>query len=131
MTDPGFDGWYLYGSFWLSRGDHRSYKKSAGVFGRVKPTTPFDPLKGGAGAWEVALRYSQLDLSETPSTALLPINPAVQVGGEIRNLTIGINWHLNDFTRFMFNYVNSELEDGSTNVTNEANLYLLRLQVDW
>lgn len=130
-TDPGFDGWYLYGSFWLTRRDHRSYDKSAGAFGRVQPATPFDPLKGGAGAWEVALRYSQLDLSETPNGAAPPTGSTAQVGGEIRNLTIGINWHLNDFTRFMFNYVNSELEDGSMNVTNDANLYLLRIQVDW
>ena len=60
----------------------------------------------GWGAFQVAARYSRLDLN----------SGAVQ-GGELRDTTLGINWYLNPALRWSFNYVYSEREPiGSENV---------------
>ena len=54
--DPSFSGFYVLGSFFLT-GEHRSYSRSKGAFGRVRPRQSF--LDGdGAGAWEIAARFS-------------------------------------------------------------------------
>ena len=112
--DPFFDAWYVQGSYFLTGGDHRGYKKSDGTFDRVKPAAPFDIETGGIGAWEVAARYSTLDLTENPVQGILGPGSLAQVGGEISDLTLAVNWHPNDHTRFSLNYVLSEIEDGVT-----------------
>ncbi|MEZ5198692.1 MAG: porin [Bacteroidales bacterium] len=70
-----------------------------GTFDRGKPKKNFGAEKG-AGAWELALRYSDLDLDDTD------IN-----GGCLANITSGMNWHLNPSTKFMFNKVIANLKE--------------------
>lgn len=112
--DPNFQGGYVYGSFFLTPGDHRRYKKSAGAFDRVKPKNPY--LGGsGTGAWELAIRYSWLDLTD-----------ADVFGGELSDITLGLNWYLNNVTRMMFNYVYAE-RDG----IGAANFFQMRFQIDF
>ncbi len=108
-----FDGYYGQASYFLT-GEHRRYKKSAGAFTRVKPNENYG-YKGGAGAWEVAARYSNIDLSDSDVT-----------GGQVKNTTAGLNWYLNPNTRFMWNYIYSQKE----NIGN-ADILLMRLQVDF
>ncbi|NIR29246.1 MAG: porin [Gammaproteobacteria bacterium] len=86
--DPGFQGWYVYGSYFLT-GESRPY--GGGDFGRVKPNSNFP---GGPGAWELGLRFSSLDLTDKAI-----------VGGEEDNLTVGVNWYTNSYIRFMANYL--------------------------
>ena len=131
MSDPTFNAWYIQGSYFLTGGDHRAYDKSYGTFDRVRPTTPFHIENGGLGAWEVAARYSMLDLTENPVQGILGPGPTAQVGGEISDITLAVNWHLNDATRFSLNYVLSEVEDGVTGLTNDANILQARFQVDF
>ena len=49
---------------------------------------------GGVGAWEIAARYSEMDIS-SKSIA----------GGKERNVTIGLNWWLNRSLMLRLNYV--------------------------
>ena len=115
--DLGFSGYYAMASYFIT-GEHRPYKK--GSFGRVKPSSNWG--QGGAGAWEVALRYSAVDLSDGDVS-----------GGELANVTAGVNWYLNPHTRVMFNYVNSELEDSAATASGEGSLdsLIVRFQVDF
>ncbi|MHC4693311.1 MAG: OprO/OprP family phosphate-selective porin, partial [Planctomycetota bacterium] len=108
-----FDGFYGQVSYFLT-GEHRRYKKSAGAFTRTKPKKNFGD-DGGFGAWEVAARYSVIDLDDADVT-----------GGKMDNITIGLNWYLNPNTRFMWNYVHSDVDD-----SGEADILLTRLQVDF
>jgi phosphate-selective porin OprO/OprP len=89
--DLDFTGGYVLGS-WFLTGESRKYKAKYGSFSQVKPNHPL--LGGGIGAWEVAARYSTLDLSDG----------TIQ-GGSEDNLTLGLNWYPGTNVRFMFNYI--------------------------
>jgi phosphate-selective porin OprO/OprP len=91
--NPDFCGSYLQASYFLT-GEHRPYKKSSGTFDNVKPKKNFNVEGGGPGAWELALRYSYLDL-----------NDGRIEGGRLRDLAFGVNWYLNPNLRMMWNYV--------------------------
>lgn len=115
-SDPDFSGFYVTGSYFLT-GEHRKYKESSGAFSRVKPKNNFLDGKGGLGAWELAVRYSEIDLDDRDAGIL---------GGELHDFTFGINWHLNPNARVMLNYVLSELEG-----VGDADLVGMRFQVDF
>ena len=110
-SSANFHGYYVQASYFLT-GEHRSYKSSEGVFSRVKPNENFKS-GGGPGAWEVALRYSGLDLDDYNIT-----------GGELHEWTAGLNWYLNPNTRIMWNYVHADKDR-----VGNADMFMMRLQV--
>lgn len=67
----------------------------------VKPKKPFDPKKGGWGAFELAARYEKANLSNT-------VVRAGMAGGldGLRAGTVGLNWYLNDDVKVVMNYQN-------------------------
>jgi len=87
-----FHGWYVEALYFLT-GEHREYERKAGVYGRV---IPHENLAWGQGfgAWQVGVRYSQLDLRDTG------IN-----GGFLQDVTLGLNWFLNPNMKLQANYV--------------------------
>lgn len=88
--DLDFSGYYIEASYFIT-GEHRRYK--GGAFSRVKPKHNFTPGKSvGPGAWQVAFRYSNIDLNDFDEGIL---------GGQEDNLTIGLNWHINPNVRWM------------------------------
>lgn len=111
--DPTFDGFYVAAG-WFLTGERRAYKAATGSFDRVKPRASWDG-DGGAGAWEVALRYSRLDLTD-----------AGIVGGELEDVTVALNWYLNPVTRLMLDLVHADREGAG-----EANLLVLRWAIDF
>lgn len=114
VPSPTFDGFYVQGSYFLT-GEHRNYKTSSGSFGRVKPKENHSFKDGGSGAWEVATRYSEIDLDDAGIT-----------GGKLKDVTVGLNWYLNPNTRVMWDYIRSDL-DG----VGYSYLFMMRMQVDF
>ncbi len=118
-----FDGYYLQTSYLLT-GENRSYKNASGAFGGITPNRNFK-LHGenrGWGAWEVALRYSTIDLNDGRNSILdraFERNNQIH-GGEEDNVTVGLNWYLNPNTRIMWNYVHANIDsdvyDGDLNI---------------
>ena len=100
--DPSFQSYYVCGSALLT-GERYDFKRSEAVFGSVKPKQVFRQ-NGGVGAWEVGVRYGFLDLNDKEI-----------YGGEMTDITVGLNWYLASNARVMFNYVYSSVEnkDGS------------------
>jgi phosphate-selective porin OprO/OprP len=90
--DLDFDGWYVMGS-WFVTGESRNYDRKSGSFGHVRPKRPFN-FEDGWGAWEVAARYSALDLTNQHIS-----------GGQETNVTVGINWYPAANVKLMANYV--------------------------
>ncbi len=121
-SDPDFSGWYIFGSYFLT-GEHRPYKASSGAFGRVKPDSVVG--KGGTGAWEIAARYSSIDLEDSGYE-----------GGEEDNITVGLNWYATPNVRFMANYVRASTDPTSPEKfagagDEDVNLFQLRSQIDF
>ena len=114
-NDLTFDGYYVYGS-WFVTGESRRYEIEDGTFGRVRPMQ--NVTDGGIGAWELALRFSHLNLNDHEIR-----------GGKEDNITLGLNWYLNPNIRFMFNYVRVESETNSGDV--DPFILQIRAQIDF
>jgi phosphate-selective porin OprO/OprP len=119
--DPEFWGWYFYGSYFLT-GERREYVRSRGTFTPETPKHGFRPRRRNWGAWEVALRYSFLDLNDKGIA-----------GGEEQNLTMGLNWYFTQKYRVMFNYVQAEVEDRANPLVDDgsANIFQSRFQISF
>ncbi|HEX6200190.1 MAG TPA: porin, partial [Thermoanaerobaculia bacterium] len=108
-ADPDFDGFYVGGG-WFLTGESRPY--DGGSFGRVKPRRP---LGAGPGAWEVALRYSTLDLTD-----------GAIAGGEVDDVTLALNWYPYSNVRWMLDYVLADRQD-----VGEVDAVQMRFQIDF
>lgn len=121
LSDPSFDGFYVYAT-WFLTGETRPFRN--GNFDRIKPLKPSG--KGGAGAFELALRYDRLDLSDTPVLA--------RAGNRAESLTFGLNWYFNPYAKMLFNWVrfngvNTPLDPVGTRTA--GNSWATRLHVDF
>jgi phosphate-selective porin OprO/OprP len=131
-SNDNFSGWYLQGS-WLLTGEERPYNVSTGSFTAPKVAEPLNFNRGTWGAFELALRYSELDLndheldSSSVVTGYSGVNPTYTFyntvrGGDQRIATVGLNWYPNSVVRFALNYEliqNSRLQS-PTAVTTAA-----------
>jgi phosphate-selective porin OprO/OprP len=101
--DPSFSGWYVQGA-WTLTGETHAWNAANGGFRGVKPVNNFDPANHKWGAWELAARYSRLDLDDTAGVAGLAA-PAGGVRGGVQKITtVGLNWYPNPVFRFLLDY---------------------------
>lgn len=113
LGDGSYDGYSAQVSYFLT-GESKPYSAHKGVFGKVKPNNPFQ--NGGWGAFELAVRYSRVDLADLGQ------------GSYGDNLTLGINWYPTDAVRFMLNAVDFNAHGA---VDESGRAYGMRAQVRW
>lgn len=105
-----FPGMYVLASRLLT-GEHHPYNRRSGTLGQVVPNRSFAPRHGGWGAWEVAARFSHLDLEDG------------RVKGGIMNLmTLGMNWYWSRYIRWQVNYIFS----GIDNTADDGRLHVFQ-----
>jgi phosphate-selective porin OprO/OprP len=103
---------------YMLTGEAIGYLKQVGAFDyTVVPYTPFfgTGRKGrirGWGAWEVAARWSYVDLSGVnvrPENQLSDTTgpPPSPNAGIINQSTVGVNWYWNRFAKVQFNWIRS------------------------
>ncbi|MCA9080541.1 MAG: ATPase [Planctomycetaceae bacterium] len=104
--DVFFHGAYLYASYFLT-GEHMAYDRTTSTLDRVKVKRNFfhvDHLEGchgiGPGAWQVAARYSYLDVSDGDI-----------FGGVGHSGTFAVNWHWNSYAKVQFNAIYGSIDD--------------------
>jgi phosphate-selective porin OprO/OprP len=100
-----FDGGYVSLSYFLT-GENRIYDRRLGRTGSTYISSPFTPfwtvrreeggLSWGPGAWEVAVRWSHVDL-----------NSGIIRGGVEDGLNLGLNWYLNNNMKIQFDYIHN------------------------
>ena len=107
---PNYDasGYYAFAS-WVVTGESRPY--SSGNVGNIKP-------EGPNGALELALRYSELDLDDSP----IP-------GGRERDWTLGANWYINRYLKLQVNYVHVQSDRRGLSV--DPNVVEVRAQIQF
>jgi phosphate-selective porin OprO/OprP len=82
-------------------------------------------LNWSMGTWEVAARYSYVDLND--GSGLNTIQ-----GGRMDGLTLGLNWYLNDNMKFQFDYVYDHRYDlPSTAIPGSTRGFGMRMQFNY
>jgi phosphate-selective porin OprO and OprP len=100
------------------------------VFGRVKPLNNFGRATGW-GAWELAVRYSYMDLGNAFTATLQPPNAGAPLfGGVLSDVTFGVNWYLNQYAKLQFNYVDAKLNRDAVG-RSETGVFAMRAQLDF
>lgn len=125
--DPEFSGWYVMAS-WILTGETKRYEtqnrsNSRMQFGAPRPNSPFS-TNGAWGAWELAARYSVIDLDfNVNPLGLAVIGPLNSNLGEIRGgeqdiVSVDLNWYLNRNMRLMFQYQHVDVDRLSSSALN-------------
>jgi phosphate-selective porin OprO and OprP len=99
--DVKFQGGYVQAAYVLT-GETHPYNAGNAAYGGIVPKTPFS-LDGGWGAWEIAGRYSTMDLNNLTGTA------TGVAGGRQNVYTLALNWYINRNVRLMFDYLHGDI----------------------
>jgi len=119
--NPSFHGWYAMATWSLS-GETRPYDPATASFHGLIPAAPLG--KDGFGAWEVAARYSNMDLDFRPGMT------GGAAGGVQDIWSLGLNWYPNQTIRFMLDYSNIQVNHANAPATDiSANAVALRSQI--
>jgi phosphate-selective porin OprO/OprP len=136
-----YNGAYAQVAYRLT-GENRVYDKKNGTLGKLVPFADFIPLKrdgvAGWGAWEIAGRYSFVDLTNPTAldghyynSATNTFNATSKAGnGVLQDTTVGLTWFLNVHTKVQFNWIHAML-DNTAKGNSDADLFVMRFQVDW
>jgi phosphate-selective porin OprO/OprP len=85
-------------------GESRAYDSAFGAYGGIVPNNPVNIYGTGWGAWEIAARYSVMNLNDVLGTAV------GIAGGQQTIYTAGLNWYMNRNIRFILNYLHGTIE---------------------
>jgi phosphate-selective porin OprO/OprP len=119
LPNLNFNGGYVEASFVLT-GETHTYNAGNAAYNGIIPANPFGwssagpgvmpvkamPASWGWGAWEIAGRYSVINLNDRLGFA----SPDGVAGGRQTIYTAGLNWYVNRSIRFMFNYLHGTID---------------------
>jgi phosphate-selective porin OprO/OprP len=97
-----FQGGYAEAAYVLT-GETRPYNAASASYGGIAPANPFSLAGGGWGAWEIAGRYSTIDLNDRLGAA------TGVAGGRQTIYTLALNWYVNRNVRFLFDYLHGNI----------------------
>jgi phosphate-selective porin OprO/OprP len=97
-----FRGGYAEAAYALT-GETRTYNAGGASYGGIAPTNPFSLTGGGWGAWEIAGRYSTIDLNDRLGAV------TGVAGGRQTIYTLALNWYINRNVRFLFDYLHGNI----------------------
>jgi phosphate-selective porin OprO/OprP len=122
LPRSSFEGAYGQVS-WVLTGEAHGYNPQAGAYLRVLPKNPFSLKNGGWGAWEIAARFSYMNLdSNYVIGELQSATPASIIGGKQYGLTLGLNWYPNDLIRLMLDFNHVDFQKWNASKTTDVPL---------
>jgi phosphate-selective porin OprO/OprP len=120
LAEPTYKGYYAEASYFLT-GESRTYNAKQGKFDRVSPKWQFSPKEGQWGAWQIAARFSDLDLNDQG------VN-----GGDMKDTTFGLRWIPQSNIALTANYIMSRVSGSPIAANNEdPDIFLMRAQYDF
>ncbi len=109
-----FDGGYVEAS-WTVTGEHRNYIPATGAYSGINPAQAFSLSAGHWGAFELAARYSEVNLDDNFQTGVaVPAGSNGVGGGRQTVYAVGVNWYPNTNMRFMLDYLHGVINKGSS-----------------
>ncbi|HWE30253.1 MAG TPA: porin [Polyangia bacterium] len=95
---------------------------------RIQVRHPVDFQSWNMGAWELTARYSELRLDPNAFPTFADPNVSVR---NVRELGVGLNWHLTSYTKLMFAFERSDFTGGAAMGYNRMpeSALLMRMQV--
>ena len=129
-----FDGGYVEGSVVLT-GEAHPYDIDRAAWGGPHPDHPFSLAEGGIGAWEIAARYSTVDLNSNVVPGVPQSVTGGIYGGKQQIGAIALDWYPNDWIRFMLQFqyvdVNKLNSAGRVQIGQKLETLALRAQAAW
>jgi phosphate-selective porin OprO/OprP len=130
----GFNGGYVEGS-WVMTGEPHPYDAERAAWSRPKVDHPFNLADGGIGAWEIAARYSTVDLNSNIVPGISQSVTGVVYGGQQQIAALALSWYPNDWLRFMLQFqyvdVNKLNSAGTTQIGQRFETIAARAQAGW
>jgi len=117
--DPSFTGFYIEVGYFL-RGGRVNYNKDKKVVDRPHIEERFHAGGTGSGAWQIAVRYDNVDLSDSGVS-----------GGLQEGFTFGVNWYWNPNMRVMFNVIWMDIREGGPFGEGNLTVFGTRFQLDF
>jgi phosphate-selective porin OprO/OprP len=119
--DRSFSAWSIQCGYFIT-GETREYDVKGCRWDRIKVKKNYGD---GVGAWEVAVRLSKVDL-----------NDADVEGGEMTDVTFGVNWYLNPNTKVMFNWIHFDPDRevttaGTTYDLTSSDAFIITFRIDF
>ena len=114
MRDATINGRYIEAGYFFT-GETRAFKRANGTWGKVKPNNPRGGKQYGCGAFELALRFADIEFENLRSGGAIFTD-------ELSDITFGLNWYLTNTARLMFNYVMFDLDSEAANAGAGAGL---------
>ncbi len=107
VASPHFDGWYVEGS-WVLTGEARKYNTGNAAFDAPPVRHPLG--HGGYGAFELAGRYSTMNLNfDAGALGSAPTASTIR-GGEMHIYGAALNWYPNPYIRIAIEGQHVELD---------------------
>jgi phosphate-selective porin OprO/OprP len=130
VGDANFQGYYIQGT-WGITGEARPYNGVESRWDAPKIPYNFNPSAGTWGVFELAVRYSEMNLNYNAGV-LGKATPVGGIrGGEQQIIAAGINWYLNPVIRFMLDYSHvsiDRLNPAGLTMSQDFNTIALRTQ---
>ena len=124
-----YTGMYAMASYVLT-GEHHKYNKKAAAFGRVIPYRNLGAC--GWGAWELAGRWSYIDLRNSPNAFVAGQTSTSTIPAALTDLTLGLNWYWNPFAKMQFNYIHAfQSVHTPAKIDTDTNIFAIRTQFDF
>jgi phosphate-selective porin OprO/OprP len=102
LPSVNFQGGYAEAAFALT-GESRAYLPASSSYGGLIPKNPFSLSGGGWGAWEIALRYSTINLNDQLAQA----NGVA--GGRQTIYTAALNWYISRNVRVLLDFLHGDI----------------------
>jgi phosphate-selective porin OprO and OprP len=114
----GFPGVYVQCGYFLT-GEHRPFNRPRAFITRIIPFRDVTGPARGRGAWELATRWSAINLNDGDIR-----------GGALNNWTLGLNWYMTAYSKLQLNFIRAFLDDPAFG-RSVTDIYGLRAQLDF